>query len=79
MRLRNDGERRDRRVKRPCTRALDAKILKLYEAGAKDPKTICKVLKLSNVWRVYDAIRRRKSAFSKILQIKSVDSCEGKA
>ena len=44
------------------TAVEDTKILALVDSGW-TPKAIKADLKLSNVWRVYDAIRRRKNSF----------------
>lgn len=45
----------------------DAKILSLVDAGWM-PKAIKVELKLTNVWRVYDAVKRRKKGFPKFSQ-----------
>lgn len=44
---------------RPATLKVDNDILRLFDSGV-DPKKIPALLDLSNKWRVYHAIRRRK-------------------
>lgn len=47
---------------KPSTLTEDSKILILVDAGWM-PKAIKVELRLTNVWRVYDAVKRRKKDF----------------
>ena len=45
---------------KPATKAMDAKIWKLWEEGAA-PKDIKRILELSSTWAVYHGLRRQRS------------------